>query len=194
MKTLLITGFDSFNGSAVNPSWEAVRRLPEKIGEYELCKLKLPTIYRKAPAMLLEKAKAVQPDVIISVGQAGGRDAVTPERIAVNIRAARIPDNEGTLLDGDRIVPEGPAAYFSTLPVEAMRDAIRAAQIPSAVSNTAGSFVCNDVMYSALYHFAGSNVRCGFIHVPYLPQQGEPKLPLERTVAALAAAIEALDP
>ena len=193
MKKLLITGFDSFGGAVINPSWEAVKRLPEKIGEYELCKLNLPTIYGKASEILLERSAKIHPDVIISVGQAGGRDAVTPERIAVNIRAARIADNEGTILDGARIVPEGPAAYFSTLPVEAMRDAIRSKNIPSAVSNTAGAFVCNDVMYSALHRYDGTGVRCGFIHVPYLPEQGEPSLPLERTCAALIAAIEVLD-
>ena len=192
MKKLLITGFDSFNNATVNPSWEAVKLLPDTIGDYEIHRLQLPTIYSKAPRILLEKAAAVGPDVIISVGQAGGRDAVTPERIAVNIRAARIADNEGTVLDGDRIDPDGPAAYFSTLPVEAMRDAIRDAHIPAAVSNTAGTFVCNDVLYSMLHHYAGTDVRCGFIHVPYLPQQGEPSLPLEQTVQALIAAISAL--
>ena len=189
MKKLLITGFDSFDNASVNPSWEAVKLLPETIGDYEIHKLQLPTVYGKAPRLLLEKAALLQPDVIISVGQAGGRDAVTPERIAVNIRAARIADNEGTLLDGDRIAPDGPAAYFSTLPVEAIRDAIRAAEIPSAVSNTAGTFVCNDVLYSLLHHYAGSGVRCGFIHVPYLPEQGQPNLPLTDTVKALTAAI-----
>ncbi len=192
MKKLLITGFDSFNNASINPSWEAVKLLPDAIGEYEIHKLQLPTVYSKAPRLLLEKAALLQPDVIISVGQAGGRDAVTPERIAVNIRAARIADNEGTLLDGDRIAPDGPAAYFSTLPVEAMRDAIRAVNIPAAVSNTAGSFVCNDVLYSMLHHYAGTGVRCGFIHVPYLPEQGQPNLPLAGTVKALTAAISAL--
>lgn len=192
MNKLLITGFDSFNNASINPSWEAVKLLPNAIGEYEIHKLQLPTVYGKAPQILLEKAKQLHPDVIISVGQAGGRDAVTPERIAVNIRAARIADNEGKQLDGDRIEPDGPAAYFSTLPVEAMRDAIRAVQIPAAVSNTAGTFVCNDVLYSMLHHHAGTDVRCGFIHVPYLPQQGEPSLPLEQTVQALIVAISAL--
>ena len=192
MKKLLITGFDSFNNASVNPSWEAVKLLPDTIGEYEIHKLQLPTIYGKAPRMLLEEAAEVKPDVIISVGQAGGRDAVTPERIAVNIRAARIPDNTGTLLDGDRIAPDGPAAYFSTVPVEAMRDAIRAAEVPAAVSNTAGTFVCNDVLYSLLHRYHGTDVRCGFIHVPYLPEQGNPSLTLERTVLALTAAISAL--
>ena len=192
MEKLLITGFDSFNNASINPSWEAVKLLPDTIGEYEVHKLQLPTVYGKAPQILLEKAKQLHPDVIISVGQAGGRDAVTPERIAVNIRAARIADNEGKQLDGDRIEPDGPAAYFSTLPVEAMRDAIRGANIPSAVSNTAGTFVCNDVLYSLLHHYAGTDVRCGFIHVPYLPQQGEPSLPLEQTVQALIAAVSVL--
>ena len=192
MKKLLITGFDPFGGKEINPSWEAVKLLPDTVGEYELCKLQLPTIYEKAPEVLLARAAEIRPDVIISVGQAGGRDSVTPERIAVNIRAARIPDNAGVLLDGDRIAPDGPAAYFSTLPVEAMRDAIQNANFPAAVSNSAGSFVCNDVLYSMLHHYDGTDVRCGFIHVPYLPEQGSPNLPLADTVKALIAAIEAL--
>lgn len=192
MKKLLITGFDSFGGQALNPSWEAVKRLPDVIGEYELCKLQIPTLYARAPQLVLEKAGELHPDVILSVGQAGGRDAVTPERIAVNIRDARIPDNGGTLHSGDPIIPGGPAAYFAALPVETMRDAIRAAGIPAAVSNTAGTYVCNDMMYSVLHRYAGTALRAGFIHVPYLPEQGEPNLPLERTVAALTAAIRVL--
>ena len=192
MKKLLITGFDPFGGESINPSWEAVKLLPDAVSEYKLYKLQLPTVYKKAAEVLLTKAAEIRPDVIISVGQAGGRDSVTPERIAVNIRAARIADNAGTLLDGDRIAPDGPAAYFSTLPVEAMRDAIRNANFPAAVSNSAGSFVCNDVLYSMLHHYDGTDVRCGFIHVPYLPKQGSPNLPLADTVKALTAAIEAL--
>lgn len=192
MKRLLITGFDPFDGCSLNPSWEAVRLLPDRIGEYELCKLPLPTIYAEAPSILLKKAEEIQPDAIISVGLAGGRDAVTPERIAVNIRDARIPDNAGTFRDGQRIAPEGPAAYFSTLPVEPMAEAIRAAGIPGAVSNTAGTFVCNDVLYSALHHYSGTDVRCGFIHVPRTPELGEPNLPLETIIRALTAAIEAI--
>ena len=189
---LLITGFDPFDGKTVNPSWEAVKRLPERIGEYELCKLNIPTIYGRAAQMVMEKAEEIGADVIISVGQAGGRDAVTPERIAVNIRDARIPDNAGVLCRGQRVAPEGPAAWFSTLPVEAMSQAIRDANIPSAVSNTAGCYVCNDVLYTLLNRYAGTPVRVGFIHVPYLPEQGTPNLPLEETVKALTAAILAI--
>lgn len=192
MKTLLITGFEPFGGESINPSWEAVKQLPNAVGDYTLYKLSLPTVYGKAPEILLRKAEEIRPDAIICVGQAGGRDAVTPERIGVNIRAARIADNAGVLLDGDRIEPNGPAAYFSTLPVEKIRDAIRAAGIPAAVSNSAGTYVCNDCLYSALHHFVGMPVRCGFIHVPYLPEQGTPNLPLEETVRALTAAICAL--
>ena len=189
---LLITGFEPFDGKTINPSWEAVRRLPERIGNYELCKLNIPTVYGQAAQMVSEKAEEIGADVIICVGQAGGRDAVTPERIAVNIRDARIPDNAGVLYRGTRIVPEGPAAYFSTIPVEAMSQTVRDAHIPSSVSNTAGCYVCNDVLYTLLNKYAGTPVRVGFIHVPYLPEQGTPNLPLEDTVRALTAAIAVL--
>lgn len=192
MKRLLITGFDSFGGETVNPSWEAVKLLPEEIGEYKLCKLNIPTVYGKAARMVLDKAKQINADVVISVGQAGGRDAVTPERIAVNIRDARLPDNEGVLCRGERVAADGPAAYFSTLPVEQMSQAIRDAHIPSAVSNTAGCYVCNDVLYTLLHHYQGTAVKVGFIHVPYLPEQGTPNMPLEDTVRALEAAVQAI--
>ena len=141
----------------------------------------------------LEKAAQIDPDWIIAVGQAGGRASVTPERIAVNIRDARIEDNGGNQPHGEFVAKDGPAAYFSTLPVAAMAKAIEAAGIPATVSNSAGAFVCNDVMYSLLHAFAGSPVRCGFIHVPYIPEQGEPNLPLEKITAALEAAILACE-
>ena len=191
MKKLLITGFDPFGDNAINPSWEAVRALPDRVGEYTLCKLQIPTVYGKAAQVVLAQAEKFQPNVILCVGLAGGRDAVTPERIAVNIRDARIADNERNQSTGSPVVPDGPAAYFSTVPVAAMANAIRVAGIPGSVSNTAGTFVCNDTLYTLLHHYAETPVRVGFIHVPYLPQQGAPSLPLERTVAALTSAIEA---
>lgn len=190
-KRLLITGFEPFGGERVNPAWEAVKQLPAFVGGYTLCKLTIPTIFGEAAQMVLDKAAKFQPNVILCVGLAGGRDAVTPERIAVNIRDARIPDNRGNQPDGEPIVPEGPAAYFSTVPVKAMAEAIRAAHIPGNVSNTAGTYVCNDTLYTLLHHYAGTDTKVGFIHVPYLPEQGSPSLCLERTVAALVAAIEA---
>lgn len=189
MKKLLITGFDPFGGQLLNPSWAAVEQLPERIGDYVLCKLAIPTVFGEAARLVLEKAAQFQPDVILSVGLAGGRDAVTPERIAVNIRDARIPDNAGNQPRGEFAVPDGPAAYFSTVPVENMAQAIQEAGVPGAVSNTAGTYVCNDVLYTLLHHYSGTQVRVGFLHVPYLPEQGEPNLPLERTVKALTAAI-----
>lgn len=192
MKKLLITGFDPFGGESVNPSWEAVKLLPDQIGGYEIHKLQIPTVFGLAPRTVLEKAAEIQPDVIISVGQAGTRAAVTPERIGINVRDARIADNAGISPKDESIVPGGPDGLFSTLPVKAMIAAIQAAGLPGAVSNTAGTFVCNDVLYSLLHHYAGTHVRCGFIHVPWLPQQGTPSLPLEDTVKALEAAVSAL--
>lgn len=188
-RRLLITGFDPFGGERLNPSWLAVEQLPEQIGNFVLCKLGIPTIFGLAAEIVIHKAEEFQPDVILCVGQAGGRDAVTPERIGVNIRDARIPDNAGNQPSGEFIAPDGPAAYFATVPVKEMASAIRAAHIPGAVSNSAGAFVCNDTLYSLLHHYAGTDVKVGFIHVPYLPEQGPPSLPLERTVAALTAAI-----
>ena len=192
MKKLLITGFDPFGGESVNPSWEAVKLLPDTIGEYELCKLQIPTVFGLAAQSVLKKAAEIQPDVIISVGQAGKRDAVTPERIGINVRDARIADNAGSRPKDESITPDGPDAYFSTLPVKAMAAAITAAGLPGSVSNTAGTFVCNDVLYSLLHHYRGTAIRCGFIHVPWLPEQGNPNLPLADTIKALTAAISAL--
>lgn len=191
-KKLLITGFDPFGGENINPSWEAVKLLPEKIGVYTIHKMEIPTVFDVAARQVLDQASQLQPEVILCIGQAGGRDAVTPERIAVNIRDARIADNRGVQPRGDRVVPEGPAAYFSTMPVEKMAEAIRQAGIPAAVSNTAGTFVCNDVLYTLLHHFDKASVRVGFIHVPYLPSQGTPNMELADIAKALTAAIEAL--
>lgn len=188
-KKLLITGFDAFGKGEVNPSWEAVKALPGTIGDYVLCKLQIPTVYGFAAKTVLEKAAEFQPDTILCIGLAGGRDAVTPERIAVNIRDARIPDNAGVRASGESVVDGGPAAYFATVPVTAMAQAIRDARIPGAVSNTAGTFVCNDTLYTLLHHYAGTAVRVGFVHVPWLPGQGTPNLPLETITAALEAAI-----
>ena len=190
MKKLLITGFDPFGGAAVNPSWLAVEKLPDRIGAFAVHKKMIPTVFGAAAEAVLKEAEKVQPDVILCVGQAGGRDAVTPERIAVNIRDARIADNAGNQPRGEFVVPEGPAAYFATVPVEKMAQAIRKEDIPATVSNSAGAFVCNDVMYTLLHHYAGTAVKVGFIHVPYIPEQGSPAMELERITSALRLAIE----
>lgn len=191
MKRLLITGFDPFGNDSVNPSWEAVKRLPDVVGKFVLCKLQIPTIFGKAASMVLQTAEQFQPDVILCVGQAGGRSAVTPERIAVNIRDARIPDNAGNQPKGELVIPDGPAAYFATVPVQAIADAICRANLPATISNSAGAFVCNDVLYTLLHHFANTGTKVGFIHVPYIPDQGTPSLPLDEIIRALTAAINA---
>lgn len=190
MKKLLITGFDPFGGADINPAWEAVRLLPAQVGQFTLYKLQIPTIFGRAAALTAEAAERLRPDVILCVGQAGGRAAVTPERIAVNIRDARIADNAGNQPRGEFVEVNGPAAYFSTVNVTAMAQAAVQAGFPATVSNSAGAFVCNDVLYSLLHRFAGTETKVGFIHVPWLPGQGEPSLELEKTAAALEKMIE----
>ncbi len=192
MKRILITGFAPFDGKAVNSSWAAVQALPRHIQGTEFYKMEIPTVFGQAARLVLEKAKQVQADAVICVGVAAGRDAVTTERIAVNIRDARIPDNDGNQPQGEFIAPEGPAAYFTTLPAEKIAQAIRDAGIPSCVSNSAGTYVCNDVFYTLLHTFHDTPVRVGFIHVPQLPEQGAPSMQLEKITEALKIAIESI--
>ena len=192
-KRLLITGFDPFGGSKINPSWMAVNMLPEQVGDYVLCKLPIPTVFGKAADFVLEKAAEFKPDLILCVGLASGRDAVTPERIAVNIRDATIPDNAGIQPLSHLVIADGPAAYFATVPVEKIAQAIRDAHIPASVSNTAGTFVCNDVFYTLLHHYKGTNVKVGFIHIPNVPESGNPSLPIGHIVTALITAIISCD-
>lgn len=196
MKHLIITGFDPFGGETVNPAWEAVRRLPDALAGYRLTKLEIPTRFGLAARAVLDAAEQDAPDVILCVGQAGGRSAVTPERIAINLNDARIPDNGGFQPREQRIDPHGPDGIFATVPVSAMAQAIRDAGIPGQVSLSAGAFVCNDTLYRLLRHFEGTAIRIGFIHVPYLPEQakeGMACMPLEQITQALQAAISALD-
>lgn len=192
-KRLLITGFDPFGGETVNPSWEAVRLLPEAVGAYRLTKLQIPTVFGQASEKVLSAAKELHPDVILCIGQAGGRGAVTPEVVAINLREARIPDNAGNQPVNVPVVKDAPAAYFSTVPVRAMVKAIQDAGLPGALSYSAGTFVCNDVLYSLLHRFDGTQTQVGFVHVPFLPEQAKdnvPSLSLAQIVQALTAAIE----
>ena len=196
MKHLIITGFDPFGGETVNPAWEAVRRLPDALGGYRLTKLEIPTQFETAANTVLAAAENDPAAVILCVGQAGGRSAVTPERVAVNLMDARIADNAGFSPREQPCVPGGPDGLFSTLPVRAMADAITAAGIPGQVSLSAGTFVCNDTLYRLLLHFRDTSTRVGFVHVPYLPSQSKdtyPSLELGQMVQALEAVICALD-
>ena len=196
MKHLLITGFNPFGGESVNPAWEAVRRLPDTVGDYRLTRIQIPTRFALAAEAVLAVAEADNPDVILCVGQAGGRSAVTPERIAINLSDARIPDNGGYQPTEQPIDPNGPDGIFATVPVSAMARAIRDAGISGQVSLSAGAFVCNDTLYRLLRHYEGTDTRVGFIHVPFLPEQakeGIPSMTLDQIIAGLTAAIGALD-
>ena len=196
---LLTTGFAPFGGERINPAWEAVRRLPDRMGESELIKAEMPTSFAGCAAALEEACRLWRPDGVLCVGQAGGRACVTVERVAINLAEASIPDNDGAKPVDQPLVPGGPAAYFATLPVKAMVRRVREAGIPCQLSYTAGTYVCNCLMYRAL-HLAAEvypGMRAGFIHVPYALRQAAdkpgstPSMSLEAITAALAAAIEA---
>lgn len=196
---VLVTAFDPFGGENVNPAEQAVIRLPDQIGDKEICKLTIPTVFGRAGALVIQKMDELRPDAVICVGQAGGRSAVTPERVAINIMDANITDNDGKQPSDEPVVPEGPAAYFSTLPIKAMVQAIKDAGLPGAVSNTAGTFVCNSLLYTVLHHAKTcmDGTRAVFIHVPYIPEQtvekkDTPSMPLDDIVRALTAAIAAI--
>lgn len=174
---ILITGFDPFGGESVNPALEAVKQLPKKIGQAEVITIEIPTVFGKS----LEKIEAAieehHPDVVISIGQAGGRFGITPERIAINVDDARICDNEDNQPVDTKVFEDGENAYFTNLPIKAMVQEMVQVGIPASVSNTAGTFVCNHVMYGIMYMIAKKypNMRGGFIHVPCIPQQAASK-------------------
>lgn len=195
MKKLLITGFDPFGGETVNPAWEAVRQLPDTIGDYALTKLQVPTVFGTAADTVLQTADALQPDVIVCIGQAGGRSCVTPEVIGINLRDASIDDNAGQRPWNEPVIAGAPDALLSTLPVHEMAALAKHQGLPCALSYSAGAFVCNDLLFTLLHRYRGTDVRVGFIHVPYLPEQakqGVPSLPLERVVQTLTALLKAL--
>lgn len=195
---ILVTGFDPFDGESCNPSWDAVSQLSEQIAGAEIVTKCVPTEFRRATAEVSEAIDELAPDAVVLVGQAGGRADVTPERVAINLEDARIPDNAGAQPIDVPVADDGPAAYFSTLPVKAMVAAIRDTGLPAYLSNSAGTFVCNDLMYGVLHHLAVTGrtaVRAGFVHVPFVPEQaarheGAASLPLDDIVRALTAAIE----
>ena len=170
---ILITGFDPFGGEPINPALEAVKKLPETIGNAEVIKLEIPTVFYKSLEKIEEAIKLHKPDVVVSIGQAGGRFGITPERVAINVDDARIQDNEGKQPVDTKVFPDGENAYFTNLPVKAMVAEMVKSGIPASLSNTAGTFVCNHVMYGVLYMIAKRypNMKGGFIHVPYIPQQ-----------------------
>lgn len=194
MKRLLISGFEPFDGERINPSWDAVCQLPSEINGYELTKLLLPVVFGEAAQRVIGIADELCPDVILCIGQAGGRDAITPELVGINLRYAKIPDNKGNLPKDELISDGGATAYFSTLPMRKIADAISAEGIPSRLSYSAGAYVCNDLIYTLLSHFDGSDTRVGFIHVPYCTEQErEVSMSMTDILRGITIAIENLD-
>lgn len=196
---ILVTAFDPFGGERINPAQQAVERLDDEIGGAKLHKLLLPTVFGRAAELTIEAMDKLHPDAVICIGQAGGRRSVTPERVAINVMDASITDNAGHQPVDEAVVDGGPAAYFSTLPIKTMVKAIRDAGFPGDISNSAGTFVCNSLLYSVLHHAAlhMPETRAVFIHVPYIPEQTSgkehvPSMPLDDIVNALSAAIACL--
>ena len=170
---ILVTGFDPFGGEKVNPALEAVKSLPSVIHGAEIRWVEIPTVFYQSAEVLEAEIVRYQPDVVLCIGQAGGRASLTPERVAINQDDARIPDNQGNQPIDTPIRLDGQAAYFSTLPIKAMVQAIKEEGLPATVSNTAGTFVCNHLMYQALYLADKKfpNMRAGFMHIPYMTEQ-----------------------
>ena len=192
---IIVTGFDPFGGEKINPSIECVKALPEIEG-VELIRLELPTVFKESAKRLNEVINDVKPDAVLSVGQAGGRPGITMERIAINVDDARIPDNISQQPIDEAIQLDGEAAYFTTLPIKRIVKAIREAGIPAEVSNSAGTFVCNHIMYQSLFAAtkADKPFKAGFMHIPFIPEQTTDKssLPLEESTKALQIAIETI--
>ena len=198
MPHILVSGFEPFNQDTVNPAWEVARALDgETIAGAVVQAVQLPCVFGDAMQALDAALLAHQPVLVISLGLAGGRSDITPERVAINIDDARIPDNAGKQPVDTPVVDKAPAAYFSTLPIKAMVRNLRAAGVPASVSNTAGTFVCNHIFYALMHRLerrAAPGVRGGFIHLPALPQQaakypGMPSMALETQISAIREAI-----
>ncbi|HEX4333777.1 MAG TPA: pyroglutamyl-peptidase I [Usitatibacter sp.] len=197
-QVVLVTGFEPFGGEKVNPSWDVCLQLPDEIAGLRVERLRLPCEFRSSIQAVAEAIERAHPSIVVCLGQAGGRARIGVERVAINVDDARIPDNAGAQPVDELVAANGPPAYFASLPVKAMAAAIRAAGAPAEVSNSAGTFVCNHVMYGVLHYLAasGSRARAGFIHVPFSEEQAigkhdVPAMSLATMVKGVAAAIAA---
>lgn len=196
---ILVTGFDPFGGEKINPAIESVKKLPDTILNAEIIKLEIPTVYMKSLEVIDEAIKKHNPDVILSIGQAGGRPDITVERVGINLDDYRIKDNEGNQPIDKTIFEDGKLAYFASIPIKAIVEHIKKNNIPASISNTAGTFVCNHVLYGVLYLIDKKypSKKSGFIHIPFLPEQvidkkGQPSMSLSNIVKGLEKAIEAI--
>ncbi len=196
---ILLTAFEPFGGEKVNPAQEAVRLMADEIAGAKIVKIEVPVVFGKSIETVCLAMERERPDAVLCIGQAGGRAGLTPERVAINVDDARIPDNEGNMPVDRPIFADGAPAYFATLPVKAMTAAIRDAGVPASLSNSAGTYVCNHLMYGVLYHIEKSwpRMRGGFMHVPFLHAQvmnrpGTPSLSLRDIVTGIEAALKAI--
>ncbi|HGP3674028.1 TPA: pyroglutamyl-peptidase I [Bacillus pacificus] len=198
MKTVLLTGFDPFGGESINPAWEVAKSLHEKtVGEYKIISKQVPTVFQKSIQVLKEYIEELNPEMIICIGQAGGRPDITIERVAINVDDARIADNEGIQPVDVPVVEEGPAAYWSTLPMKAIVKRLQEEGIPASVSQTAGTFVCNHLFYGLMHELEkyDKKMKGGFIHIPFLPEQasnypGQPSMSLSTIRKGIELAVE----
>jgi len=193
MTTILLTGFEPFGTASSNPSGEIVKQIS---GDNIVTAI-LPVAYAQSADRLLSLIEQHKPDVVICLGQAEGRTAITPERVAINLDDALLADNEGVSRNDVKILEDGPDAYFTTLPINKIVEAIKTKGVPAAVSLSAGAFLCNHVFYVAQNKFAGSDVRSGFVHVPLMDSQaaefpGLPTMPLDQMVTAVRAMLAVL--
>lgn len=195
MKSLLITGFDPFAHYIVNPSWKAVKALPDIVGDYQLHKLMLPNIFDLEAKILLEEAGRVQPNVILMTGMNSGTTKIDINLAALNIKDALIEDNMGRKPWNEPILADAPAAYFATIPVHEIVRSLRAQKLPVQLEFASGGYVCNEIFYRAAHAYAGTTTKVGFVHVPLLPEMVFDESfarPLEETSAILKAIIECL--
>lgn len=170
---ILVTGFDPFGGEKTNPAYEIVAKLPEKIEGHQIIKKEVPTVFEKSIQVLQESIRKEKPDIVLCIGQAGGEYGLRLEKVAINLNEARIKDNEGNQPLDTKIEEEGETAYFTNLPIKAMQQALEKKNIPSNISYTAGTFVCNHIFYGLMHEIKtkNPNIKGGFLHVPYLPKQ-----------------------
>ncbi len=198
MEKILVTGFEPFGGEQTNPSWEVASALPKAIAGRKLVCERIPVSFRHGPAAVLGAIQRENPSVVLCLGQAGGRAKVTPEFVGINYADARIPDNDGEQPQGMRLSTGAPDAYFSTLPVRAMAQAMVEAGVPASVSYSAGTYVCNAVLFSVLHALAASKstARVGFVHIPNSPEQacrlpkGTPSMPIALVLQGIVSGLE----
>jgi pyroglutamyl-peptidase len=196
---ILVTAFEPFDKEPINPTMMMLERLSSDFGGHEIIKQVLPTTFGESAEIALARIAEFEPDAVLCLGQAGGRAAMTLERVAINVNDATIPDNAGAQPVDEPVVPDGPVAYFSTFPNKAIVSALREAGIPAAISNSAGTYVCNQILYAVLHFIAENSLpaKAGFMHAPYLPVQvaGKPNMPsmnLDDMVRALEIAIRVI--